>query len=113
MVTTRGQELQQVWPWTGILCCNKVFYVATEFGQGQGISCRNREFLCHDRVSWSGVATKYFMSQQSLVKTKSFLIATELAKVKRFYVARIRCHDRVAKKICVATKFILHRNREF
>ena len=81
-------------PWTGILYRDKVFYVMTEFGQGQGISCRNRDFLCRDKISWSGVTRKYFMSRQSLVKTKSFYVltkyfyvATELAKVKRSYVA--------------------------
>ena len=26
------------------LCCDRVFYVATEFGQDQGFSCRDREF---------------------------------------------------------------------
>ena len=37
-------------------CCNRFsvgqgFYVEIEFGKGQGISCRDREFLCHERVS--------------------------------------------------------------
>ena len=35
------------------------FYVAIELGQGPGISCRDREFVCRDRVSWSGVTTEY------------------------------------------------------
>ena len=35
------------------------FYVAIKLGQGQGISCRDREFVCHDRVSWSDVAIEY------------------------------------------------------
>ena len=34
------------------------------------------EFLCRDRVSWSGVVIEYFMSQQSLVKTEGFLVTT-------------------------------------
>ena len=54
-VMTRGQVLQ-------LSCCNgfglsKGFYVvtehfnvATEFGQGQGILCRDREFLCRNRA---------------------------------------------------------------
>ena len=73
-----------------VRCCNKFglkqgfyvttecFYVVIESGQGQGISCHDRESL----------------SRQILVKTKSFLVgtkylyvATELAKVERFYVA--------------------------
>ena len=49
MVTTKGQVLQPLY-------CNRFglgqrFYVATKLGQGQGISCHDREFLCRDRVS--------------------------------------------------------------
>ena len=49
MVMTRSHVLQ-------LSCCNRFglgqgFYVATELGQSQGISCCDREILCHDRVS--------------------------------------------------------------
>ena len=55
-VTTIGQVLQPS-------CCNKFglgkgFYVVIEFGQGQGILCRDREFLCCKSVSWSDVVTE-------------------------------------------------------
>ena len=71
---TRGQVLQPS-------CCNRFgleqgFYFTTELSQGQGISCRDREFLCCDRVSWNGVAIEYFMSRQSLVKIKGFFVMT-------------------------------------
>ena len=87
--TTRGQVMQQVWPWAGILCRDKVF-------------------LCRDIV-WSRPRVfmsrhSIFMSRHSLVKTKSFYVATkyfyvatELGKVKRIYVA--------TDYFCVATEF--------
>ena len=61
MVTTKGQVLQPLY-------CNRFglgqgFYVATKLGQGQGISCHDKEFLCRYRVSWSGVATKLGQGQ--------------------------------------------------
>ena len=31
-------------------CRDKVFYVAIEFGQEQDFSCRDKVFLCRDRV---------------------------------------------------------------
>ena len=65
--------LQQVWPWTEILCRNIVFYVATKFDQGQGISWRNKEFLCRYKVSWSGVATEFGQGQENLCRDIIFL----------------------------------------
>ena len=65
----------------------KCFCVTTDFGQDQGISCHDREFLCRDRVSWSGVATKYFMLRQSI-----------LCYDKVFYVGQeqeFSCRDKV------------------
>ena len=84
--TTRGQVMQQVWPWARILCLDKVF-------------------LCRDIV-WSrpGVSMSrqsIFVSRQSLVKTKSFYVMT-----KYFYVVTELAK---VKRICVATDFGLDR----
>ena len=47
----------------GFYVTTECFYVTTEFGQGQGILCHDRVFLCRDRVlSW----LRDFMSRQSI-----------------------------------------------
>ena len=55
-----GVSHEKVWPWAGILCCDKVF-------------------LCRDRVS--------SRSRVFYVATKYFYVVTEFAKMKRNYVA--------------------------
>ena len=76
-----------------ISCRDRVFYVATEFGQNQGLFLsRQRIFmsLCRDRIFFFFVAIelwpspKCFLSrqyifrlQQSLAKTKGFHVATK------------------------------------
>ena len=93
------------WSRQEVRCCNRFglgrgfyvttecFYVVTEFDQGQGILCRDREFLCRTRISWSGVATKYFMSLHGLVKTKRFYVATENSMSRQSFLKL--CCDRV------------------
>ena len=51
--------LQQVWPWAGILCRDKMFFVATEFGP-------NQEFLCRDKIFF------YVAIEYTLRRNKKF-----------------------------------------
>ena len=56
----------------GISCCDRVFYVATEFGQDQGFFLSRQGIfmsLCHDKI--------FLCRDKVLAKTKGFLVAIE------------------------------------
>ena len=48
------------------LCRDRVFYVATEFGQDQRVSCREKTLLGRDRV---GLAMS-FLSRQNVFMSR-------------------------------------------
>ena len=77
------------------LCHDRVFYVATKFGQGQRVSCRDKILLGRDRVSQA----RSFLSRHNYVATKCGQIERFCVVTEQFYVAivgqagKIFCHD--------------------
>ena len=71
MVTIRGHVLQQVWPWAGILCCDRVWSWL--------------QFLCRDRVF--SLSTELVKVKRIYVTIEYFCVTIEFGLRWGFYVA--------------------------